>query len=300
MNCPITTYNQIDIDNKHVYEVCGNSLIHFNAKEKDYESGYHYYGARYYDSELLTSWLSVDPMADKYPSLSPYNYCAWNSVKLVDPDGRDVVDDWVKNKETGMYEWNDNATSPDNTPKGYSYVGNDEALLRDLNVRTDYETQEDCNTGYSPDMGSNYAGFTRSRNCNDVTIRVGVSVKYDKKNISSNNSRGIMFDGINIYGFVNQWSKAASGETNTIIYNGFLEISGTNGFRSQSGFSRPSGEYLYATGTIPMQTTVHIPANVMYNNTLIRANIKLGHASASSFNRPKSFSWSLLRHPVIN
>ena len=35
-------------------------------------------------------WLSVDPMADKYPGVSPYAYCAWNPVKLVDPDGRDV------------------------------------------------------------------------------------------------------------------------------------------------------------------------------------------------------------------
>ena len=45
----------------------------FNGKEKDYESGFHYYGARYYWGELLTGWLSVDPMADKYPSMSPYN-----------------------------------------------------------------------------------------------------------------------------------------------------------------------------------------------------------------------------------
>ena len=28
-------------------------------------------------------------MADKYPSISPYAYCAWNPVKLVDPDGRE-------------------------------------------------------------------------------------------------------------------------------------------------------------------------------------------------------------------
>lgn len=44
------------------------------------------YGANYWN-ELLTGWLSVDPMMDKYPGLSPYNYCAWNPVKLVDPDG---------------------------------------------------------------------------------------------------------------------------------------------------------------------------------------------------------------------
>ena len=34
----------------------------------------------------MTGWLSVDPMADKYPNISPYAYCAWNPVKLVDPD----------------------------------------------------------------------------------------------------------------------------------------------------------------------------------------------------------------------
>jgi len=29
-------------------------------------------------------------MSDKYPSLSAYNYCAWNPVMLVDPDGREL------------------------------------------------------------------------------------------------------------------------------------------------------------------------------------------------------------------
>ena len=155
----------------------------FNGKEKDSESGFHYYGARYYWSELLTGWLSVDPMSDKYPGISPYAYCAWNPVKLIDPDGREAVDDWVKNKKTGQYEWNDNATSPNNTPNGYSYIGNDDALLNDLNIKTDYETQEDCASGYYPDRGSNYVGFTRSRNCNDAMIKVSVRAKYDKKNI---------------------------------------------------------------------------------------------------------------------
>ena len=46
---------------------------------------YTYFGARYMDHELMTMWLSVDPMADKYPGISPYAYCAWNPVKLLDP-----------------------------------------------------------------------------------------------------------------------------------------------------------------------------------------------------------------------
>ena len=62
----------------------------FTGKEKDEETGYGYFGARYLDHELMTMWLSVDPMSDKYPNISPYNYCMWNPVKLVDPDGRDV------------------------------------------------------------------------------------------------------------------------------------------------------------------------------------------------------------------
>ena len=62
----------------------------FTGKEKDSETGYCYFGARYYDSDLSGLFLSVDPMSDKYPSISPYAYCAWNPVKLVDPDGREI------------------------------------------------------------------------------------------------------------------------------------------------------------------------------------------------------------------
>ncbi len=35
-------------------------------------------------------WLSVDPLAEKYPAYSPYNYTLLNPVKLVDSDGRSV------------------------------------------------------------------------------------------------------------------------------------------------------------------------------------------------------------------
>lgn len=62
----------------------------FSAKEKDSETNLSYFGARYYSSDL-SIWLSVDPMSDKYPSLSPYVYCKNSPVVLFDPDGEDAV-----------------------------------------------------------------------------------------------------------------------------------------------------------------------------------------------------------------
>ena len=61
----------------------------FTGKERDWETGYDYFGARYW--WLGGTWLSVDPLADKYPNISPYAYCAWNPIKYTDPDGRIVV-----------------------------------------------------------------------------------------------------------------------------------------------------------------------------------------------------------------
>ena len=72
----------------HCSLLTANSSYTFSAKEKDSETGLSHFGSRYYSSDL-SIWLSVDPMSDKYPSLSPYSYCANNPVKVVDPNGED-------------------------------------------------------------------------------------------------------------------------------------------------------------------------------------------------------------------
>ena len=74
----------------HSSLITAHSSHTFSAKERDSETGLSYFGARYYSSDL-SIWLSVDPMASKYPSLSPYVYCADNPVKLVDPNGMEIV-----------------------------------------------------------------------------------------------------------------------------------------------------------------------------------------------------------------
>ncbi|NMC98712.1 MAG: RHS repeat-associated core domain-containing protein, partial [Bacteroidales bacterium] len=80
-----------------------DSRYKFAAKERDEETGYDYFGARYYDNEGPI-WLSVDPMSDSRPNLSPYNYCQWNPVGRIDPDG--AFDGWVEdpdNPNAGVY-----------------------------------------------------------------------------------------------------------------------------------------------------------------------------------------------------
>ena len=92
-----------------------------SAKEKDEETSYSYFGARYLASDF-SFWLSVDPMADKYPNISPYAYCAWNPVMLVDPDGREI-DPYTSNRLStfrkyisqtpmGKVTWNQMLKSP--------------------------------------------------------------------------------------------------------------------------------------------------------------------------------------------
>ncbi|MBB4805901.1 RHS repeat-associated protein [Chryseobacterium defluvii] len=62
----------------------------FNAKELDSETGLYYYGARYYNPKA-SIWYGVDPLAEKYPSWSPYVYTFNNPINYIDPDGKEGI-----------------------------------------------------------------------------------------------------------------------------------------------------------------------------------------------------------------
>ena len=82
----------------------GGYRYFFNGQESDAEvygsgslAGYEF---RQYDTRL-GRWWGIDRKAAKYPSLSPYQFCADNPIKMVDVDGSDfvvVIDNSGENK----------------------------------------------------------------------------------------------------------------------------------------------------------------------------------------------------------
>ncbi|HOU99351.1 MAG TPA: RHS repeat-associated core domain-containing protein [Bacteroidales bacterium] len=102
---PVQHLQYLPFGELFVSQVAGNfdSRYKFTGKERDEETGYDYFGARYYDSDL-SQWLSVDPMSDVRPNISPYVYCQNNPVGRIDPNGA-LDGDFIS--ESGKYLGND-------------------------------------------------------------------------------------------------------------------------------------------------------------------------------------------------
>ena len=98
----------------------------FNAKELDEENGMYYYSARYY---APPTFISRDPMFEKYPSISPYTYCGNNPIILIDPNG----EDWFQNELTGEVYFNseigkDGAGTGNMEGDGWKWMGNNNMM----------------------------------------------------------------------------------------------------------------------------------------------------------------------------
>ena len=84
----------------------GTQPYKYNGKEFVEMHGYNGldYGARTFFPDRGNGSMSVDPLCEKYYSISPYAYCLGNPVKYIDPDGR-APGDFFKTKNGAAKDW---------------------------------------------------------------------------------------------------------------------------------------------------------------------------------------------------
>ncbi len=112
-----------------------NYKYKYNGKELQDELGLNMYdyGARNYDP-ALGRWMNIDPLAEKYPGLSPYVYCLNNPVIHTDPTGRSVNGEFEKDKNG---KWQKTSTKGDEIGVDFYHTDKMDKDLNQLTAITD-------------------------------------------------------------------------------------------------------------------------------------------------------------------
>lgn len=171
----------------------------YNGKELDMQHGLELYdyGARMYDPANLR-WSSVDPLAEKYPNLSPYVYCGGNPVNRIDPMGMDY---WSTNDPSQILQFL-NAVGSGNTQfdfSGWSHA-------------TDAEFRG--NLVYNDESHKFYTSYAEVTNGEIV-----VSSKSFDANITPVSTTGMGYPGAFVYEPVNGFWENANYYLNGLTYN---------------------------------------------------------------------------------
>ena len=135
-------------------------------------------------------------MSDKYPSLSPYSYCADNPVKLVDPNGEEIVLETIYKKDAN---------------------GNDTKEIERYNIRITGKIVDMSGTGVNTakardeivsQIESSFSGVTKKGI--PVTTTADFEVVNSLQNVSENDHLIILSNGVSLgdcndtYGKVNK------------------------------------------------------------------------------------------------
>lgn len=95
------------------------------------------YGARNYDP-ALGRWMNIDPLAEKFPNMSPYVFCANNPLFYVDPNGMEIV-----NGETARREDLENRVKLHKEYVDSKYGGKTDLNKKDFATKQEYKDYKD-------------------------------------------------------------------------------------------------------------------------------------------------------------
>ena len=201
----------------------------YNGKEFDKMHGLNTYdyGARQYNP-ILGRWDRMDPLCEKYYSVSPYAYCGNNPVRYIDPDGRRVDD--VYFNEDGYELFRVKKDGPNNY-----YVIN---------------TTKKTNEIYTETALSNQKGWTNPISIDDANtaeerIMNGYITGEHMKNVT------YMFNSCQIDGILNSIKDDGKGGTspkNNREYSGNLKPDGVKDTKEGPVGDPSSGQYLISFG----------------------------------------------------
>lgn len=121
----------------------GKNPYLYNGKEMDRMNGLNEYdyGARWYDA-AVGRWGVVDPLCEKYYSISPYAYCAGNPVNLIDPDGMDWYQYTGEDGKKAIIWQEGNAKSIELNGQSYNNIGETYTTQVDKNTSITYTQNE--------------------------------------------------------------------------------------------------------------------------------------------------------------
>jgi RHS repeat-associated protein len=212
----------------------------FGGKELDTDHGlyWHDFEARYLaDGRFLTP----DPMAEKYYSVSPYVYCAGNPVRYVDPTGQDV---WEINNQGEIIN-----RIKDKTQDAFYMVAKDE----NGNYQRTFEVDPEGNKTYNS-ISFKYGTVESQR-----TTALNSTDSYDTYKVRGDANGAQMFEFMSQNTTV-EWSQAKTGIEGNEGPN-FLTTS--HNAAKERGMSNLYSGQLYAGYTIRELNHNH-PSNTGY------------------------------------
>ena len=179
----------------------GKQPYKYNGKEFDQMHGLNLYdySARYMEP-ALGRFTTVDPLAEKYYSVSPYVYCADNPVLFIDLDGRD----WYRHDDSGAIFWQKgNANSAMRNDQTYRNIGETYSSYSQ-GVRVDYNQNQVTKVmDVSPRFNKEGGEYIPKTFTTDDGTKVNVTFKYNSSTggngdkALSKDAVGLLITGVN-------------------------------------------------------------------------------------------------------